>query len=62
LQQRIAELENQLDEAYTRIAQLEAVGPYPGRDLVRQDRASTALVVWRPRRSTDRGVGGFPPR
>ena len=63
LQQRIAELENQLDEAYTRIAQQEAVGPYPGRDLVRQDRPSTALVVWRPRRSTDRGVsGGFPSR
>ncbi len=53
-QQRIAELENQLDEAYTRIAQLEAVGPYPGRDLVRRDRPSTALVVWRPRRSADR--------
>ncbi|GAB1643750.1 heat shock protein transcriptional repressor HspR [Krasilnikovia sp. MM14-A1259] len=54
LQQRVMELESQLDDAYTRIAQLEAVGPYPGRDLVRQDRPSTALVVWRPRRSTDR--------
>ncbi|RZU50901.1 MerR family transcriptional regulator/heat shock protein HspR [Krasilnikovia cinnamomea] len=54
LQQRIGELESQLDDAYTRIAQLEAVGPYPGRDLVRQDRPSTALVVWRPRRSADR--------
>ncbi|GAB1688260.1 heat shock protein transcriptional repressor HspR [Krasilnikovia sp. M28-CT-15] len=54
LQQRILDLESQLDDAYTRIAQLEAVGPYPGRDLVRQDRPSTALVVWRPRRSADR--------
>ena len=34
--------------------QLEAVGPYPGRDLVRQERPSTALVVWRPRRSGER--------
>ncbi len=50
LQQRVAELEAQLDDAYTRIAQLESVGPFPGRDLVRQERPSTALVVWRPRR------------
>ena len=50
LQERISQLEDQLDDAYTRIAQLEAVGPYPGRDLVRQQRPSTALVIWRPRR------------
>ena len=49
LQQRVAELEQQLDEAYTRIAQLEAASPYPGRDLVRQHQPSTALVIWRPR-------------
>jgi MerR family transcriptional regulator/heat shock protein HspR len=54
LQERIAELDQQLGEAYQRIAQLEAVGPYPGRDLVRQERPSTALVVWRPRRSGER--------
>ena len=54
LQQRVAELEQQLDVAYARIAQLEAVGAYPGRDLVRRDAPSTALVVWRPRRSPDR--------
>ena len=54
LQERVAELEQQLGDAYQRIAQLEAVGPYPGRDLVRQDRTSTALVVWRPRRSGDK--------
>ncbi len=53
LQQRVAELEGQLDDAYTRIAQMEAVAPYPGRDLVRREQ-STALVVWRPRRSPDR--------
>ena len=53
LQQRVAELESQLDDAYTRMAQMEAVAAYPGRDLVRREQ-STALVVWRPRRSTDR--------
>ena len=52
LQQRVQELEQQLDEAYTRIAQLES--PYAGGDLVRRERASTALVVWRPRRSSDK--------
>jgi MerR family transcriptional regulator/heat shock protein HspR len=53
LQQRLADLEQELDEAYTRIAQLEATAAYPGRDLVPRDRSSTALVVWRPRRSSD---------
>ncbi|MEV6489133.1 MerR family transcriptional regulator, partial [Actinoplanes sp. NPDC051633] len=50
MEQRVAELEAQLDEAYARIAQYEAMGAYPSRDLVRQERPSTALVVWRPRR------------
>ncbi|BCJ53137.1 MerR family transcriptional regulator [Actinoplanes sp. NBRC 14428] len=54
LQERVAELEAQLEAAYQRIAQLESVGPYPGRDLVRREPASTALVVWRPRRSGER--------
>jgi MerR family transcriptional regulator/heat shock protein HspR len=52
LQQRVHELQQQLDEAYTRIAQLES--PYAGGDLVRREGASTALVVWRPRRSPDK--------
>ncbi len=52
LQQRVHELERQLEDAYTRIAQLES--PYGSRDLVRQERQSTALVVWRPRRAPDR--------
>ncbi|HEX8630114.1 MAG TPA: MerR family transcriptional regulator [Catenuloplanes sp.] len=51
LQQRVAELEEHLADAYRRIAELEAVGPYPRRDLVPTSRTSTALVVWRPRRS-----------
>ena len=54
LQERVAQLESQLQDAYQRIAQLESVGPYPRRDLVRQERPSTALVVWRPRRSGDK--------
>jgi len=54
LQQRLAELEQQLDEAYRRVAELESIGRYAGRDLVRQERPSTALVVWRPRRSPDK--------
>jgi MerR family transcriptional regulator/heat shock protein HspR len=54
LQQQVAELERALDDAYTRVAQLEALGAYPGRDLVRQERPSTALVVWRPRRTSDK--------
>jgi MerR family transcriptional regulator/heat shock protein HspR len=52
LQQRVHELEAQLEQAYARIAQLES--PYSGRDLVRQERPSTALVVWRPRRASDK--------
>src|SRR4029453_18635976 len=48
LQEQVAELQQELEEAYNRIAGLEA---YPGRDLVRQERQSTALVVWRPRLS-----------
>jgi MerR family transcriptional regulator/heat shock protein HspR len=48
LQQRVQELQQQLDEAYARIARLES--PYAGGDLVRREGASTALVVWRPRK------------
>src|SRR3954462_2470138 len=47
LQQRMHELEQQLEAAYARVAQLES--PYSGRDLVRREVQSTALVVWRPR-------------
>ncbi|GAA2681052.1 MULTISPECIES: heat shock protein transcriptional repressor HspR [Actinoplanes] len=54
LQQRVADLEHQLEDAYARIAQLQAISPYSGRDLVRQETHSTALVVWRPRRSPDK--------
>jgi MerR family transcriptional regulator/heat shock protein HspR len=52
LQEQMVELEARLDDAYARIAQYEAMSAYPGRDLVRQERPSTALVVWRPRSSS----------
>ncbi|GAA2652280.1 heat shock protein transcriptional repressor HspR [Paractinoplanes durhamensis] len=52
LQHRVAELEHQLDDAYSRIAHMES--PYARQDLVRQERPSTALVVWRPRRAPDK--------
>ncbi|GGK95163.1 heat shock protein transcriptional repressor HspR [Mangrovihabitans endophyticus] len=51
LQEQVAELTQELRVAYARIAEMEAMSPYaPSRDLVRQERPSTALVVWRPRR------------
>ena len=53
LQQRVVELQQQLDDAYRRIAELETMGSYPRGDLVPTNRPSTALVVWRPRRSGD---------
>jgi MerR family transcriptional regulator/heat shock protein HspR len=52
LQQRLHELEHELEAAYARIAQMES--PYARRDLVRQEAPSTALVVWRPRRAPDK--------
>jgi MerR family transcriptional regulator, heat shock protein HspR len=55
LQQRVAELEAALDEAYQRLAEVQAAGAYRRADLVPTARTSTALVVWRPRRGSDRG-------
>ena len=53
LQQQLQEMQAQLEEAYARLAQMES-SPFSGRDLVRQERPSTALVVWRPRRAADK--------
>nr|MDT0661878.1 helix-turn-helix transcriptional regulator [Micromonospora sp. DSM 115978] len=50
LREQAAALQAELEAAYQRIAELEALGPYPRRDLVPTNRQSTALVVWRPRR------------
>jgi MerR family transcriptional regulator/heat shock protein HspR len=51
-QQQLQELQQQLDAAYARIAAMQS--PYARQDLVRQERPSTALVVWRPRRAPDK--------
>ncbi|MEO3774469.1 helix-turn-helix transcriptional regulator [Micromonospora sp. B9E7] len=53
-QQRVARLEAELDAAYRRVAELESLARFPGRDLVPTNRTSTALVVWRPRRTPGR--------
>ncbi|WBB78209.1 MerR family transcriptional regulator [Micromonospora sp. WMMD882] len=53
-QARVAQLEAELDAAYRRMAELEAAARFPGRDIVPTNRTSTALVVWRPRRTPDR--------
>ncbi|HEX6967585.1 MAG TPA: helix-turn-helix transcriptional regulator [Micromonosporaceae bacterium] len=51
LRQRVAELESELTAAYRQLAEVEALGAYPRHDLLPASRTSTALVVWRPRRT-----------
>src|SRR5215475_2769060 len=52
LQQRMAELTDELDRARRRIADLETGAFAPRSDLVPMNRTQTALVVWRPRRTS----------
>jgi MerR family transcriptional regulator/heat shock protein HspR len=54
LQQRVAELEDELAATYQRIAALEALSPFPRRDLLPTSRTSTEIVVWRPRGAASR--------
>jgi MerR family transcriptional regulator/heat shock protein HspR len=49
LQRRIMDLEIDLADAHQRLALVQAMGAYPRRDLTPAQ--TTALVVWRPRRS-----------
>jgi MerR family transcriptional regulator/heat shock protein HspR len=49
LQQQVAELQEAAEAAYQRMAELEAMSPFPRRDLLPSPRTTTALVVWRPR-------------
>lgn len=49
LEQQVALIEAELARAQEQLTQVGALAAYPRRDLVRADRASTALVVWRPR-------------
>ena len=53
LEQRVAELSDELERARQRIAELEAGAFGPRGDLVPLSRTQTALVVWRPRRAGD---------
>src|SRR5437762_12044973 len=55
MQHRILHLEAQLDAAHRRVAEMESLLTYGRRDLVPARDASTALVVWKPRRG---GAGG----
>jgi len=55
LQQRLVQLETELAAAHQRMAELEALASYPRGDLVPTSRTSTALVVWRPQRRSDKG-------
>jgi MerR family transcriptional regulator/heat shock protein HspR len=54
LQRRLAVIEAELGEAYRRVAEMEGVSPYPRGSLLPAHRSSSALVVWRPRRKSDR--------
>jgi MerR family transcriptional regulator/heat shock protein HspR len=53
LRQRLEQIEAELVAAYRRVAELEALASYPRADLVPARPTTTALVVWRPRRSAD---------
>ena len=55
LRHRVLEMEAELARARRRVAELEALSPYPRTDLLptARESASTALVVWRPRRASD---------
>jgi MerR family transcriptional regulator/heat shock protein HspR len=54
-QHRMLALEAELAAAYRRIQELESVLAYGRRDLVRTRDTTTALVVWKPRRTGDAG-------
>lgn len=57
MRERMAQLEAELAVAYQRLAEMEAMGAFPRRDLVPTTRTtSTALVVWRPRRRPSPGA------
>jgi MerR family transcriptional regulator, heat shock protein HspR len=49
LQERVEELEHEVAVARQRVYEMEAISAFPRADLLPSSRASTALVVWRPR-------------
>ncbi|NUT36868.1 MAG: helix-turn-helix transcriptional regulator [Hamadaea sp.] len=50
LQQQVEELHAVAEAALQRVAELEAMSPFPRRDLLPSPRQTTALVVWKPQR------------
>ncbi len=51
LREQLVELSEALAHAHARLAQLETISAFPRTDLLPVSRASTALVVWKPRSS-----------
>jgi MerR family transcriptional regulator, heat shock protein HspR len=51
LRQRLEQAEAELDAAYRRIAELQALAGYPRGDLLPARQTTTALAVWRPHSS-----------
>ncbi|GIH11721.1 MerR family transcriptional regulator [Rhizocola hellebori] len=51
LREQLMQLSEALERAHARLAQLETISAFPRTDLLPVSRASTALVVWRPRSS-----------
>jgi MerR family transcriptional regulator, heat shock protein HspR len=52
LQQQMAELQEIAEAALQRVAALEAMSPFPSRELLPSPRTSTALVVWKPKKKS----------
>lgn len=52
LQNQMAELQEIAEAALQRVAELEAMSPFPSRELLLSPRTSTALVVWKPKKKS----------
>jgi MerR family transcriptional regulator/heat shock protein HspR len=50
LQAQVAQLQEIAESALQRVAEMEAMSPFPRRDLLPSPRTSTALVVWQPKK------------
>jgi MerR family transcriptional regulator, heat shock protein HspR len=48
LEEQVNELREIAQQALQRVAELEAMSPFPRRDLLPSPRQTTALVVWKP--------------
>ena len=50
LQAQVAQLQEIAESALQRVVEMEAMSPFPRRDLLPSPRTSTALVVWQPKK------------